>query len=61
VIGDTPLDVACAAHWSARSIGVATGGHSVDELRAAGADYVFEDLTDTQAVLRAMNVPVNFA
>jgi phosphoglycolate phosphatase len=56
VIGDTPLDVACAAHSSARSIGVATGGHSVDELRAAGADYVFEDLTDTEAVLRAMNL-----
>lgn len=57
VIGDTPLDVACAAHSSARSIGVATGGHSVDELRAAGADYVFEDLTDTRAVLRALSLP----
>jgi phosphoglycolate phosphatase len=57
VIGDTPLDVACAAHSSARSIAVATGGHSVDELRAAGADYVFQDLTDTEAVLRAMNLP----
>jgi len=56
VIGDTPLDVACAAHSSARSIGVATGGHSADELRAAGADYVFDDLTDTQAVLRALNL-----
>ena len=56
VIGDTPLDVACAAHSSARSIGVATGGHSIDELRAAGADHVFQDLTDTQAVLRAIGL-----
>jgi phosphoglycolate phosphatase len=58
VIGDTPLDIACAAHSSARSIGVATGGHSVDELRAAGADAVFADLSDTQAVLVALGVQV---
>ncbi|HMF95851.1 MAG TPA: HAD family hydrolase [Vicinamibacterales bacterium] len=56
VIGDTPLDIACAAHSSARSIGVATGNHSVDELRAAGADVVFADLSDTDAVLRALGV-----
>ena len=54
VIGDTPLDIACAAHSAARSIGVATGGHTVDELRAAGADYVFPNLSDTHAVLRAL-------
>jgi phosphoglycolate phosphatase len=56
VIGDTPLDVACAAAGGARSIAVATGGYSVDALRAAGADVVFEDLSDTEAVLRAMGV-----
>ena len=51
VIGDTPLDVACAKAGGARSIAVATGNHSVDELRGTGADVVFEDLSDTQAVL----------
>ena len=56
VIGDTPLDIACAKHSSARSIGVATGSHSVDALRAAGADVVFADLSDTAAVLRALDV-----
>jgi phosphoglycolate phosphatase len=56
VIGDTPLDVACAAHSAARSIGVATGNHTIDELRAAGADAVFVDLSDTQAVLRAIGI-----
>src|SRR5205823_2634014 len=44
VVGDTPLDVACAAASGARSIAVATGGYDVDALRAAGADVVFEDL-----------------
>ncbi len=54
IVGDTPLDVACAAAGGARSIGVATGSHSVAELRAAGADAVFEDLSDVAAVLRAL-------
>ena len=52
VIGDTPLDVACAKAGGARSIAVATGNHTVDELRESGADVVFEDLSDTQAVLQ---------
>jgi phosphoglycolate phosphatase len=55
VIGDTPLDVACAQASGARSIAVATGSHSVEQLRAAGADVVFEDFTDTEAVLRVLS------
>jgi len=51
VIGDTPLDVACAAHVGARSLAVATGSHSVEELRVAGADVVLPDLGDTRQVL----------
>lgn len=54
VIGDTPLDVACAAAAGARSLAVATGSHSVDQLRASGADVVFSDLGDTDAVLQAL-------
>ena len=51
VIGDTPLDVGCAAHVGARSLAVATGSHSVEDLRAAGADAVLKDLSDTDEVL----------
>ena len=47
VIGDTPLDVACAAASGARSLAVATGGYDAEALRAAGADVVLEDLSDT--------------
>jgi len=54
VIGDTPLDVACAAAGGARSIAVATGSHSAEELRASGANAVFEDLSDCDAVMRAI-------
>jgi phosphoglycolate phosphatase-like HAD superfamily hydrolase len=52
VIGDTPLDVGCAVHVGAGSLAVATGSHSVDELRAAGADVVLTDLSDTEEVVR---------
>ena len=54
IIGDTPLDVACAAASGARSIAVATGRYSVSELAASGADVVFEDLSDTATVLAAI-------
>jgi phosphoglycolate phosphatase len=54
VIGDTPLDVACAAAAGARSIAVATGSHTVDQLRAAGADVVFADLGETERVMEAL-------
>jgi len=56
VIGDTPLDVACAAASGARSLAVATGGYDVDALRAAGADVVMKDLTDTVEVLRSLEL-----
>jgi phosphoglycolate phosphatase-like HAD superfamily hydrolase len=54
VIGDTPLDVAVAKHGGARSVAVATGNHSADALRATGADVVFEDLSNTHAVLACL-------
>jgi phosphoglycolate phosphatase-like HAD superfamily hydrolase len=54
VIGDTPHDIACARAIDARVIAVATGGYSVEQLRDGCADVVFPDLSDTAAVLRAM-------
>jgi phosphoglycolate phosphatase len=56
VIGDTPLDIACAAYSGARSVAVATGGYDVATLSASGADLVFGDLSDTEAVLTALGV-----
>jgi len=54
IIGDTPLDIGVAKFGGARSIGVATGGHTVDDLRASGADVVFEDLSDLEKVLAVL-------
>lgn len=57
VIGDTPHDVACATVAGARSVAVATGGHSRDELARAGADVVLDTLSDTEQVLRLLGAP----
>ena len=46
IIGDTPADVSCGACIGARAVAVATGGFSVEELRAAGAQTVFADFSD---------------
>jgi phosphoglycolate phosphatase-like HAD superfamily hydrolase len=54
VIGDTPLDVMCAAAGGARSLAVATGDYDRVALKQAGADVVFDDLSETPAVLDAI-------
>ena len=51
VVGDTELDVACAAAAGARSVAVATGPSDSAALRQSGADFVFDDLSDTAAFL----------
>lgn len=51
VVGDTPLDVACARAGGAVAVAVATGGYDPHVLEATGADYVFEDLSDVDRFL----------
>ena len=50
VIGDTPLDIDCAAAYGCRSLAVATGHHDEDELRACGADLVAATLAETDGL-----------
>ncbi len=54
LIGDTPLDVEAAHRAGARAVAVATGPHSVEELKETGADAVLTDLRDPEAVLTAV-------
>ena len=54
IIGDTPSDVTCGHALGVCAIGVATGRHNAAELETAGADYVFGDLSGTDAVLEAI-------
>jgi phosphoglycolate phosphatase len=54
VIGDTPRDVDCTKPYGAFSVAVATGPYSARRLREAGADVVFDDLSDTAAFMSLM-------
>jgi phosphoglycolate phosphatase len=54
IFGDTPADVTCGQHLGVTAIGIATGGYPLEVLNAAGADYVFPDLGDTDVVVRAI-------
>jgi len=54
VIGDTPADIDCARSVGARTIAVATGRYSVDELAKHAPSAVFEDLSDTDVVVAAI-------
>ncbi|MDR0788526.1 MAG: HAD family hydrolase [Gemmatimonadota bacterium] len=54
IIGDTPADIACGAHLGVRSLAVATGDYSVQELSPHNPDYVFENLADLDAVMKAV-------
>ena len=51
VVGDTPRDLACARSAGARCLLVATGGYPLGQLQGEGADAVFADLSDTEAVV----------
>lgn len=48
VVGDTPLDVACAHASGAVAVAVATGSYDARSLEDSGADYVFADLSDAE-------------
>jgi phosphoglycolate phosphatase-like HAD superfamily hydrolase len=52
VIGDTPHDIECANAIQVRTIAVATGGYSVDELRAHRPWRLFEELPPPDDFLR---------
>jgi phosphoglycolate phosphatase len=54
VIGDTPADISCGRVLGARAIAVATGSYSVNELKAHHPYAVFQDLSDTDAVMAAI-------
>jgi HAD superfamily hydrolase (TIGR01549 family) len=64
VVGDSVWDCIAARRLDLPPVAVRTGGFSAEELRAAGADRVYEDLpalTDDLAELPVAPLPVAFA
>jgi phosphoglycolate phosphatase len=55
IVGDTPHDVSCARAGGARVVAVATGVFDTATLTACEPDVVFEDLSDTQAVMSILD------
>ncbi len=53
-VGDSLADVKSTKVHNMTSIGVATGRNSTQELKEAGANYVFKDLSNTQELLKIM-------
>lgn len=54
IVGDTPNDIACGKANGARTVAVATGPYSAEELARHAPDAVLPDLSDTDAALAAI-------
>jgi len=51
VIGDTPRDIACGKALGARTIAVATGRWSRDELAKHHPDFLIDDLSEVETIM----------
>lgn len=51
VIGDTPKDIECGRAIGAKTVAIATGIHSRQQLAAHTPDFLFDDFSDTKAAL----------
>jgi phosphoglycolate phosphatase len=55
IVGDTPHDIQCARAGGARVVAVATGNYDAAALGAHAPDVLFENLSDTDAFLKALD------
>ncbi len=51
VVGDTPRDIACGKAFGARTIAVATGTWSRDELAKYQPDFLIDDLSNVEEII----------
>ncbi len=58
IIGDTPLDIDCARSFGARSVAVATGLYSFEQLQKAQPDLIFNNLSDPQKFLSLITTKI---
>ncbi len=54
LFGDTPKDIKAGQVAKVKTVGVATGIYSMEELKEAGADFVLENLKDAGRVLESV-------
>lgn len=51
IVGDTPRDISCARHFGARVLAVASGQHTLSQLKGFSPDALLQDLSNTRSVL----------
>ncbi len=56
IIGDTPYDIQCGKVIGARTVGVATGHFTEDQLRAEKPDLVLPDFGQPDQLLKALDI-----
>ena len=61
VVGDTTHDILHGRAAGAEVAAVATGVHGAEELARLGPDHLFHDLSDTEAVVKALRIPYSGA
>ena len=54
IIGDTPHDIACGRAIGARTLAVATGGCSLEELSRHQPTALVADLSETEVIVRLL-------
>jgi len=54
IIGDTPNDIHCGRHLNVRTIAVATGPFTLDQLQAEKPDFAFVNFLEKEKVLSAI-------
>jgi phosphoglycolate phosphatase len=54
VIGDTPRDIACGKAIGARTVAIATGTWPREKLSTHAPDFLFDDLSNVDEVIRAL-------
>ena len=55
VVGDTRFDVECGKEVGVKTITVATGKYSVEELKKYKPDYVFKDFSDINKIIKIID------
>ena len=54
VIGDTPRDIECGRAIGAKTVAIATGHYSLQELAAHAPDFLFQDFSATDRVVECL-------
>ena len=56
VLGDTPHDIDCARAIGAKSVAIATGNFTREQLAAHAPDFLFDDLSDVKNVITTLSL-----